>query len=118
MTHDHHRGNNEVTKEKGHREDGLEQQQQSFPMQANRSTSIGLPHHRRQPGTLFASLATPTKKAAVGDLFLATLRVHLVPKRGLEPPRFYPLVPETSASTNSATSAQGAQCNRTLGVCQ
>src|ERR1700722_10234709 len=27
----------------------------------------------------------------------------LVPRRGLEPPRFYPLVPETSASTNSAT---------------
>lgn len=27
----------------------------------------------------------------------------MVPKRGLEPPRSYPLVPETSASTNSAT---------------
>src|SRR5687767_4101973 len=27
----------------------------------------------------------------------------MVPRRGLEPPRFYPLVPETSASTNSAT---------------
>ena len=30
-------------------------------------------------------------------------RLSLVPRRGLEPPRFYPLVPETSASTNSAT---------------
>ncbi len=30
----------------------------------------------------------------------------LVPRRGLEPPRFYPLVPETSASTNSATRAR------------
>jgi hypothetical protein len=30
---------------------------------------------------------------------------HLVPGRGLEPPRCYPLVPETSASTNSATRA-------------
>ena len=29
----------------------------------------------------------------------------LVPGRGLEPPRCYPLVPETSASTNSATRA-------------
>src|ERR1700730_17171528 len=29
--------------------------------------------------------------------------VFVVPRRGLEPPRFYPLVPETSASTNSAT---------------
>ncbi len=33
------------------------------------------------------------------------LAVHicLVPRKGLEPPRSYPLVPETSASTNSAT---------------
>src|SRR5215470_4050572 len=29
----------------------------------------------------------------------------MVPGRGLEPPRCYPLVPETSASTNSATRA-------------
>src|ERR1700730_16014537 len=28
-----------------------------------------------------------------------------MPGRGLEPPRCYPLVPETSASTNSATRA-------------
>ena len=28
---------------------------------------------------------------------------QMVPRRGLEPPRSYPLVPETSASTNSAT---------------
>src|SRR5690606_34028992 len=31
------------------------------------------------------------------------IRKCVVPRRGLEPPRFYPLVPETSASTNSAT---------------
>src|SRR5437764_12514063 len=30
-------------------------------------------------------------------------RHRLVPRRGLEPPRLSPLVPETSASTNSAT---------------
>src|SRR5258707_7678928 len=31
----------------------------------------------------------------------------LVPRRGLEPPRIAPLVPETSASTSSATWAGG-----------
>ncbi len=77
LTTDHHplttEVMNEVTKEKGHREGGLEMKRQLYKM---------------------------------------------VPKRGLEPPRFYPLVPETSASTNSATSAQGAQINQTRGVCQ
>ena len=33
--------------------------------------------------------------------------IKMVPRRGLEPPRVAPLVPETSASTNSATSAGG-----------
>jgi hypothetical protein len=32
-----------------------------------------------------------------------TLRKGMVPRRGLEPPRCYPLLPESSASTNSAT---------------
>src|SRR5687767_7669742 len=45
---------------------------------------------------------------------------HLVPGRGLEPPRCYPLVPETSASTNSATRAMSgaAQCTHEVGSCQ
>jgi hypothetical protein len=33
------------------------------------------------------------------------MKINVVPGRGLEPPRSYPLVPETSASTNSATRA-------------
>src|SRR4029077_10853138 len=36
---------------------------------------------------------------------LLKLHKKLVPGRGLEPPRCYSLVPETSASTNSATRA-------------
>src|SRR5476649_2699169 len=32
--------------------------------------------------------------------------ISLVPRRGLEPPRIAPLVPETSASTSSATWAR------------
>ena len=53
------------------------------------------------------SLIRAGKKKATGDrwLFLndlAGVSVNLVPRRGLEPPRCYSLVPETSASTNSA----------------
>ena len=34
------------------------------------------------------------------------VKISMVPRRGLEPPRLSPLVPETSASTNSATRAR------------
>ncbi len=54
--------------------------------------------------------------------FAATPRYHfkkaLVPRRGLEPPPLSRLVPETSASTNSATRARGSQIGRSRRLCQ
>src|SRR5574344_2139907 len=55
-------------------------------------------------------VASLCKAVLAGGFFLRTNEKtgfrrldRMVPRRGLEPPRFYPLVPETSASTNSAT---------------
>jgi hypothetical protein len=46
----------------------------------------------------------------IGFKLLKNKELFLVPGRGLEPPRSYPLVPETSASTNSATRAGRSEC--------
>ena len=54
-----------------------------------------------------SSEGRPKKKPAAGCQRRPCLTdfslIHLVPRRGLEPPRLSALVPETSASTNSAT---------------
>jgi hypothetical protein len=61
---------------------------------------IPLPPQGRHFLVLAAGCPEGMKKA--GNLSIAGF-LALVPRRGLEPPRSYPLVPETSASTNSAT---------------
>src|SRR5690606_7389499 len=72
------------------------------------NVSPSCPGCRRLPADSYGR--PDTKNPALGGVFW---NIHglqripadsvLVPRRGLEPPRFYPLVPETSASTNSAT---------------
>ena len=51
------------------------------------------------------SIPAPTDKvraSAEKKLKIQCLNFQVVPRRGLEPPRLAALVPETSASTNSA----------------
>ena len=57
---------------------------------------------------IFRAEPQPTKNPASGWVHL------LVPRRGLEPPRVAPLVPETSASTNSAISASNTHLSARL----
>ena len=72
----------------------------------------GLGHRRRgreadegeeavQPRAMDVHRGIMPRRGAVGEACSG----KMVPGRGLEPPRCYPLVPETSASTNSATRA-------------
>ncbi len=58
---------------------------------------------RHMPRTKNARTLGPARERARKDAQNQEHRRRMVPRRGLEPPRLSPLVPETSASTNSAT---------------
>ncbi len=57
--------------------------------------TLEIPGPHKDAGSIFEG-----RKSVYKQLYLNSL---MVPRRGLEPPRLSPLVPETSASTNSAT---------------
>ena len=60
---------------------------------------------RRQPKLAVTGNLNEVNKKRKGSQAFEFISILMVPGRGLEPPRCYPLVPETSASTNSATRA-------------
>ena len=76
------------------------------------SSRMARPPRRVWPGRAGCFCVCMTRRKIKKPLYVQRLRyfenlgwfsLNLVPRRGLEPPRCYSLVPETSASTNSAT---------------
>ena len=63
----------------------------------------GLKKPATSPRAVALRLSSPLLKKEVITSLLFCTRLCLVPRRGLEPPRIAPLVPKTSAYTNSAT---------------
>jgi hypothetical protein len=64
--------------------------------------------HANVSGTLDAHTTCPYSARCS----MNTAERSMVPRRGLEPPRVAPLEPESSASTNSATSARNRKLLR------
>ena len=74
-----------------------------FPYRSETALVISHMGRVRTDTDLVCDHEHPRMSLNLSRVLKKTIKREMVPRRGLEPPRCYPLLPESSASTNSAT---------------